>query len=260
MRQIEFYCGCNVEKAWHMLQKEAEDSGEPCSGMFNDKELFSTDTLDEAYMKITGMTKAESDAHIKQWLDERKRKEQEHKALIPKLTEMYRKRARGLVLDETLESWDEVVPIRLGDIYRGMELGNVLECCSVMRDESLSREERLRKAYGIFADEGHSGTSAAITMAMLRKFCPDGNELADACNEFRYDKDHKTTIFVARNADGELYMHFAYPVHNDGSFFTPNAVKLNPLQFPEVKAGVRVEYKPCMMFGAFMKHSLKDKK
>lgn len=244
MKQIEFHAGCNLEKAWHMLQQETEKSGEPCCGEFNGKTLLSTETLDEAYMKVTGKTKAEHDAHVQQWLDEQKHQREEHEARIPKLTEMYRQNARGLVLDDTLEYWDKIVPIRLGDLYRGMELGNVLDCCRVMRDKSLNREERLRKAYGIFNDAGHSGNSAALTMAMLRKFCPDGNELADACNEFRYAKDHKTCIFVARNPDGELYLHFAYPVwRNDGTFFSPNAVKLNPLQFPEVKAGVRVEYK-----------------
>ena len=54
--------------------------------------------------------------------------------------------------------------------------------------ETLDRESRLRKAYRIFNDAGHSGMSAALTMAMLRRFCPDGNELADACKEFRYSK------------------------------------------------------------------------
>jgi len=244
MKQIKFYGGCNIDEALLMLQQVAEKSGEQCCGEFNGKTLFSTDTLDEAYMKVTGKTKAEHDLHVKQWLDEQKRQREEHEARIPKLTEMYRQKARGLVLDDTLEYWDKIVPIRLGDIYRGMELGNVLECCRVMRDESLNREERLRKAYGIFSDAGHSGNSATLTMAMLRKFCPDGNELADACNEFRYDKDHKTTIFVARNPDGKLYLHFVYPEWSKiESFSSPNAVKLNPLLFPEVKAGVRVKYK-----------------
>ena len=96
---------------------------------------------------------------------------------------------------------------------------------------------------GIFADACRSGMSAAITMAMLRKFCTDGNEQENACNELRYDKDHKTTIFVTRNPDGELYLHFAFPNRRkDGTFFSPNAIKLSRLQFPEAKDGSEVKY------------------
>lgn len=244
MKQIEFSVGCNLEKAWHMLQQETKKSGEPCCGEFNGKTLLSTETLDEAYMKVTGKTKAEHDALVQKRHDELKRQIEEHEARIPELTEHYRKVARGVIIESELEYWDEIVPIRLGDLYRGMELDQVLDCARVMRDETLSREERLRKAYGIFADEGHSGTSAAITMAMLRKFCPDGNELADACNEFRYAPDHKTELYVSRDGDGKLLLHFAYPHRGDNhDFRSPNQVELNPLLFPEVKPGSCVEYR-----------------
>ena len=79
--------------------------------------------------------------------------------------------------------------------------------------------------------------------AMLRRFCPDGNELADACNEFRYDPGHKTKLYVSRDGDGKLLLHFAYPHRGENhDFRSPNQVELNPLLFPEVKPGSRVEY------------------
>ena len=86
-------------------------------------------------------------------------------------------------------------------------------------------------------------------MAMLRRFCPDGNELADACNEFRYEDNHKTSIFVSRDSDGKLLLHFAYPDWGDnGEFRSPNQVELNPLLFPELMPCERVEYKPLDLF------------
>lgn len=243
MKQIEFYGACSLEKAWHMLQQEADESGELCCGEFNGEKLLSSDSLDEAYMKVTGKTKAEHDALMQKRLDELKRQRKEHEASIPELTEHYRKVARGVIIESELEYWDEIVPIRLGDIYRGMELDQVLDCARVMRDETLSRIERLRKAYKIFNDAGHSGMSAGLTMAMLRRFCPDGNELADACNEFRYEPDHKTELYVSRDGDGKLLLHFAYPHWGDNhDFRSPNQVELNPLLFPEVKPGSRVKY------------------
>lgn len=186
MKEVEIYCGYTIEKAWQKVKEEAERTVETCFCKFNGKEILSTDTLDEAFQKTTGKTKAEFDKALQEWREEYARNLKEHEARIPKLTEQYRKEARGLVLDEALDYWDEIVPIRLGDIYRGMELRNVLDCCAAMRDESLDRDSRLRKAYDLFQKDGHSGMSASITMAMLRRFCPDGNELADACNEFRY--------------------------------------------------------------------------
>lgn len=250
MKEVTLYGG-TIDSCLKYLREmaAADESGEVLKAVFNDKYLLSTDTDDDAYLRITGKTKAEHDAYVKQWLDERKRQREEHEARIPQLTEKYRQQARGLVLDETVEYWDEIVPIRLGDIYRGMELDNVLDCCRVMRDETLSRIERLRKAYKIFNDAGHSGMSAGLTMAMLRRFCPDGNELADACNESRYDPDHKTKLYVSRDGDGKLLLHFAYPHWGDNhDFRSPNQVELNPLLFPEVKPGSRVEYEAGEVF------------
>ena len=136
-------------------------------------------------------TKAEFEEGLRKWKEEFDRAEREHQARIPQLTEKYRNEARGLVLDSELEYWDEIVPIRLGDFYHGMELRQVLDCCKIMRDESLVLAARLEKAYDVFMAAGHSGMSAGLTMAMLRRFCPDGNELADACRDFRFEREKK---------------------------------------------------------------------
>lgn len=244
MKEVTLYGG--TIDSWLNTLREmaaADESGEVLKAVFNDKYLLSTDTDDDAYLRITGMTKAEHDEEVRKWQEDSEAKRKAHETRIPELTEHYRKEARGVIIESELEYWDEIVPIRLGDLYRGMELDQVLDCARVMRDETLSRIERLRKAYKIFNDAGHSGMSAGLTMAMLRRFCPDGNELADACNEFRYDPDHKTKLYVSRDGDGKLLLHFAYPHWGDNhDFCSPNQVELNPLLFPEVKPGSRVEY------------------
>ena len=188
MKEVTLYGG-TIDSCLKDLREmaAADESGEVLEAVFNDKYLLSTDTDDDAYLRITGKTKAEYDEYVRKRQEDYEAKRKAHEARIPELTEHYRKEARGVIIESELEYWDKIVPIRLGDIYRGMELDNVLDCAKVMRDETLSRIERLRKAYKIFNDAGHSGTSAGLTMAMLRRFCPDGNELADACNEFRYD-------------------------------------------------------------------------
>ncbi len=188
MKEVEIYggdiCSCLDE-----LKKTAKKQGEDCRAIFNGKYLFSTDTIDEAYLRIVGVTKAEHDAYLQKKKEEYERELAEHKARIPELTEKYRKKARGLILEDELSYWDMIVPVRLDDIYRGMELEQVLDCCKIMRNKSIVFAERLEKAYDVFMGAGHSGMSAALTIAMLRRFCPDGVELANACAEFRFDKN-----------------------------------------------------------------------
>ena len=188
MKEVEIYGG-DICSCFEKLKEMAKECGEDCRMEFNGKYLLSTDTIDEAYLRIVGVTKAEHDAYLQKEKEEYEREEAEHKDRIPELTEKYRNEARGLVIESELVYWDKIVPIRLGDIYRGMELQQVLDCCKIMRNESMVFAEKLERAYDKFMSAGHSGMSAALTMAMLRRFCPDGIELAKACAEFRFDKN-----------------------------------------------------------------------
>lgn len=189
MKEIEFYAGDTIDTAWKKLLRESADCGDTCFGMFNDKEIRSTDTLDEAYVKVLGKTKAEFDDAVKKEQEEYERKRKEHEDNIPNLTRKYCEKARGVILEDQYEFWDKIVPIRLGDLYRGMELDATLDLCKIMRDESIGYDERIRKAYDTFMGQGHSGMSASLVASMLKTFCPDGEDLADAVKNFRYEKD-----------------------------------------------------------------------
>lgn len=174
MKEIEFYAGENIENAWKTLLRASAECGDTCYGMFNDKQILSTDTLDEAYKKVTGLTKSELDEQERKEHEEYKRKEEEHIASIPEKTKEYCAAARGVIIEEQYDYWDKIVPIRLRDLYHGMELDATLEICKIMRDESLSRCERLDAAKKAFDDQGHSGMSAGLVLSMIKAFCPDG--------------------------------------------------------------------------------------
>ena len=189
MVEIKAYAGSNIDNAWKNLLKESAEREDTCFCIFNGKEIYSTDTLDDAYVKVTGKTKAEYEKEMKEWHDEYKRQKEEHESRIPSLTELYRKKARGVILESQYDYWDKIVPIRLGDLYQGMELDCTLELCDIMRDESVDYDKRLRKAYDTFMGQGHSGMSAGLVASMLRTFCPNGSDLADAVMNFRFEKD-----------------------------------------------------------------------
>lgn len=179
MKKVEIWGALNLDDALKRVKAEAEKFGCVCWAEFNMKKIYSTDSIDDAYLKVCGCTKAEHDEKVRKGQEEWDRQEREHKANIPNLVEKYRKEARGLVIEEELDSWDWCVPIRLGDLYQGMELGCTLDLIRVMRDESLFWTERLDKARDMFYHQGHSGMSASLMFAMLCKFCPDGEKLIE---------------------------------------------------------------------------------
>ena len=179
MREIEFYAGENIENTWKTLLRASAECGETCYAMFNDKQLLSTDTLDEAYKKVTGLTKSEFDDECKREREEYKRKKEEHLASIPEKTKEYCAAARGVIVEERYAEWDNIVPIRLKDLYCGMELDATLEICKIMRDESIDIEERFKTAKKAFDNQGHSGMSASLVLSMVSVFCPHGRDLID---------------------------------------------------------------------------------
>jgi len=188
MKEIELHAGTSIEESLKKIKKEAKNINEICYATFNGVKIYSSDTLDVAYVKITGKTYSEFNKEIEREREEYKKKEEEHKAKIPTLTEEYRTRARGLVKDSELEYWDKVVPVRLGDLYQGMELEETLNACAVMRDMEIPYADRLKKAYNHFMNAGHSGMSAGLVANMIKIFCPDGEDLADAVMNFRFEE------------------------------------------------------------------------
>lgn len=146
--------------------------------IFNGKEILHTDTPDEMSVKVTGMTIDERKAAEKAWQEEYDRKEREHKARIPELTEKYRKEARGVIPENKLELWDEIVPIRLNDLYKGMELEEWLKTIRVLNEDK-PKEERFAICKEIFDNSGHSGMSTHLFLSGLCEFHPEGRELAE---------------------------------------------------------------------------------
>lgn len=107
MKEVELF-GCNIDGCLKKLREMASDDGEVLKCKFNSSFLLSTDSDDDAYLRITGKTKAEFVDMLRKHREEYEAEEKAHKARIPELTDKYRKEARGLVLDSELEFWDKV--------------------------------------------------------------------------------------------------------------------------------------------------------
>ena len=166
-KEIEFGFG-NIESAL----EELKSYNELVCGSFNGQILYSdTDTLDSAYLKITGKTKRECEEANKKSNEEYQKRKQLHKDSIPRLTKEWIEKGNIILDEQYRKDWAECVPIRLDDLYEGMEL----ECCLDIVIE-LNNGCSLDKAKEIIESQGHSGMSFGLVCAMVRSFCNRGVE------------------------------------------------------------------------------------
>lgn len=175
MKKIEFSPGCYICNAII----ELKNKGYECYGEFNGNKIYSTETEDEIYKKVTGMSCEEFYADIEKHNYEYYIACADHKLRIPELAESYRLKARGIISEDKLELWDEIVPIRLDDLYEGMELDCWLELISILNDEDKTKEERFSKCKDLFRNQGHSGMSANLVFSGLRSLHKYGDELVE---------------------------------------------------------------------------------
>jgi len=78
------------------------------------------------------------------------------------------------IIDEKYwKDWDKCVPIRLDDLYHGMELGCCLEIVKALNEGcDLSHALKLMEA------QNHSGMSWGLVRSMIYSFCDRGEEFA----------------------------------------------------------------------------------
>jgi predicted nuclease with TOPRIM domain len=173
-QEIKFYAGQSVESAVIELLGYKR-GGILAKGDFNGVTLYSdTVTMDDAYKQITGKTKDEYEKMQQDWRDEYDRQQREYEEKIPELTEIWRQKGREVLTEDKWEYWDEIVPIRLRDLYHGMELGNCLEIVKVLNGNGTFEE-----AKEILKNQGHSGMSYSLVCAMVRDFCDRGQEFVE---------------------------------------------------------------------------------
>lgn len=171
-RKLEFYYGSIEDLVYLLLQ--CKEKGELAYADFNGHRFYSdTVTMDGAYKEITGKTKAEFDYMVKEQEDAWEEQKREHEASIPKKTKYWREKARGIIKEDKLDYWDEIVPIRLKDLYQGMEL----ECCLDLA--VLLKEGAFEEAKEMLNNQGHSGMSYSLVCAMLKEFVDNSEEFLE---------------------------------------------------------------------------------
>lgn len=173
--KIDGHVGMSIEEAVQILTDYHKEGKLVCLD-FNGTMLCSDSvTLDDAYKAITGMTKDEYEHAERARRREQEQKEAEYQQKIPELTEKWKEEGHKILDKKYWDLWDQVVPIRLSDLYRGMELG-----CTLDLVKRLNAGCELSEAQKIFKNQGHSGMSAHLMFSMLVSFCDRGAEFVEA--------------------------------------------------------------------------------
>lgn len=153
--------------------REYHYSGRKVKTEFNGHWLYSDKVdLENTYKELTGKTYTEYQQFLKDEHDRYIKEEAEHKAKIPELTKKYIEEGRKVIAKKYWKLWDECVPIRLDDIYRGWEL----DCCLDII-KALNENKSFKEIQKIFGEQEHSGMSAGLLKSMLYSFHDKGKEL-----------------------------------------------------------------------------------
>lgn len=170
-KEIDLWAGCTIEQAVRMLL-DYKEKGKLAYGEFNGVILYSdTVTLDTAYKQITGKTKMECDKAHKEWCEDYDRKEREFKETIPSLIDEWVERGKEILTKDKWDYWTKIIPIRLGDLYHGMELGCCLDIVRILNNGG-TLEEAKEEIY----KQNHSGMSFSLICSMVKEFCERGEE------------------------------------------------------------------------------------
>ena len=174
--KIEFTVGDKLSEAIEIL-REHKEKNILVFGEFNGHKLYSDmediDDMDAIYKRVVGKTKKELDEEQKKYLENLKKEKEEHNNSIPEKILYYNKLGKEILDEEYHELWEKCVPIRLGDLYRGMELDCTLDIVKELN------ENGFEKAYEVLCNQGHSGMSHGLVVSMIRSFHKNGNEFAE---------------------------------------------------------------------------------
>jgi predicted nuclease with TOPRIM domain len=175
-KTVKFLIGNDIEDAVKELL-DYKAKGILVKGEFNGCTLYSdTVTVDGAYKEITSKTKAEFDKSREEWKENYDKAEKEHTEKIPSLTEEWIGKGHELLTEDKWELWDRIVPIRLGDLYHGMELGACLDIVKILHNSTLDEAKKE------IEKQGHSGMSWGLVCSMVKAFSDKGEEFVKFVN------------------------------------------------------------------------------
>lgn len=166
--EVETICGDDIEKVFLRVKDCSITYGYATFAKFNGNEINSYDSIDNAYLRITGVNRAEHKARQEAFLKKMEDDDVKHELKIPALTKEFIEKADGIIIAETMDAWKECVSVRLRGLYKGEELQAMLDIAVLINDGKFDEADEL------FRSHGHSGASHDLVRSMLESFIQDG--------------------------------------------------------------------------------------
>ena len=173
----EIYGFLNLEQLWDSIQNCIKHKVFNVFFAFNGKYIILEDdniSEDEVYKFICGKTKEQKKIEDDNWLAEYQRKEKQWKDKIPFLTKEYEEKGRRIIAEKYWLKWEELVPIRLNDIYHGFDLDAVLQLIEIANNN-----ESLQNIYKKMFEQGHSGFTYFTVLGMFKELSDVGKQFYD---------------------------------------------------------------------------------
>ena len=137
----------------------------PAFGYFNGHKITTEMTRDEIFKEVTGYTEEENNKIIAEREEKAEREKREYEEKIPELEKKWVDWGEANLSPDVQELWEECVPIRLNDLYRGFELDAFKEIFDAWK--AGKSNEELKQ---IFHNQGHSGMSRHLVCSIINTF------------------------------------------------------------------------------------------
>ena len=181
MKKEIIIAGQAIDEALSHLKEQSKKYGTVCFAEFNGAKITSDHTIDSAYIAVLGRSKFKHEEHLRLEREKEEREEREFREKIPELTREFIDKGRAVLDEKYWKLWDEAVPIRLGDLYKGAELKCTLDIVSIL-NKSENLDDVFEDAKKEIISQGHSGMIWGLMMSMLRAFHKSGNEFCNRLN------------------------------------------------------------------------------
>ena len=150
----------------------------PAKTEFNGHMIYNDESIDEIFIKVTGKNREQFKKQQQAILKKLQEEDEKHTNDIPHLTKKWIKQGHKILDKKYWNEWERCVPIRLGDLYKGWELGCCLELIEI-----LQKQNDFTKAKEVFNGQGHSGMSAHLMKSMLISFYDQGKDFVEYLNK-----------------------------------------------------------------------------
>jgi hypothetical protein len=153
MKVLELKEDIKLLDALELLRKAQEETGIVHQAEFSGKQIYSLDSDDEAYLRVVGKSKEEFEQMLSKKEEENKQKQKDFELAFPGIVKDIRKRARCIIDDRFLNTWDEMVPLSVDSEYKGEDLIKVLEIAQIFKEVRKPIHWRFKEAAKILPED-----------------------------------------------------------------------------------------------------------